>query len=84
MKWIQADKQRIAAEKRAEGLVSSPGGVAESGTGGLGDSEEEKKVDSPVNPQELIQESNEYVQFLPVIWCTICELELTQCAPLSL
>lgn len=84
MKWIQADKQRIAAEKRAEGLVSSPGGVAESGTGGLGDSEEEKKVDSPVNPQELIQESNEYVQFLHAIWCTICELELTQCAPLPL
>lgn len=63
--------ERIAAEKRAEGIVGSTDGAAESATEATsGEVEEEKKADSSVNQQELIQESNEYVQFLPVMSCT--------------
>ena len=61
MKWFKADKQRIEAEKRAEGLskeaapTPAPHGV----------SEEEKKSDSGTDAQrqELIDESNECVDF---------------------
>ena len=64
-------EERIAAEKRAEGIVGSTDGAAESATEATsGEVEEEKKADSSVNQQELIQESNEYVQFLPVMSCT--------------
>lgn len=57
MKWIQADKQRIAAEKRAEGIES---GSAPS-TPSRSVVEEEKKADTPMDQQALIHESNEYV-----------------------
>jgi myosin-5 len=65
MKWIQADKQRIAAEKRAEGIVGSPEDVAASSADAssapreVGDMHEEKKTDTPENQQDLIHESNE-------------------------
>ena len=64
LKWIQADKQRIAAEKRAEGLIGSPEpGAAHVAPATPSQSiQEEKKVEgeSP-NQKALIDESNEYV-----------------------
>lgn len=73
MKWIQADKQRIAAEKRAEGVVGSPDGTAPvaPATPSQSVAEEEKKVegDTPMNQQALIHESNEYVYCTCVLSC---------------
>jgi hypothetical protein len=63
MKWIQADKKRIEAEKRAEGLgrpgVShSESPATPSGTACMKD-EKKEETQSPVNQQALIDESNE-------------------------
>jgi len=62
MKWIQADKQRIAAEKRAESISdgTAPALPAVPSTPTTHAEEEEKKTDFSPNQQALITESNEY------------------------
>ena len=83
MKWIQADKQRIAAEKRAEGIVGSPEGelhlslLKHLPRLQRASCEEEKKSDSSPNQQELIHESNEYVHLACHVLRAVLQFEFT-------